>query len=131
MISCPTDAAKIAPGIFPYDPKFPPPPIQGTLINIATVVSSGGVPYLIYAGAGNDPQQGIIVVEEQPTDVCALTAGIVPPPPEPKWYQTPSKAGVVTLSQIEGDAVLFTTADGATGRFDYTKGEFSAQPAAP
>ncbi|MDO8615626.1 MAG: hypothetical protein Q7T33_07805 [Dehalococcoidia bacterium] len=135
VVSCPNiDLASLKTGIYQYDPRYPSPPFwrYGNLVSIATAISSQGVPYTIYTGSGIDPQQGVIVVDDHIiVDTCAVVAGLASPLPEPKWYETPSRAGAVTLTQIDGDTLIFTTADGATGRFEYTTAQFVTLSAAP
>ncbi len=132
VLSCPIDLASVKTGIFEYDPKYQPPPFwrEGTLVNIATAVSSQGVPYTVYAGTGIDSQQGVVFVLQETTDPCATAAGLLPRG-ELRTFVLPGNSGAVTLTAIEGDLVSFETADGTKGKFDYTAGQFVSLPAAP
>ncbi len=133
--SCPIDLAALTLGVHESSkdwPLFTVPPFRAiSPINMATLISTLGAPYDIYAGGlVDDQQQGVLIVAQGEMDPCAVAAGLAPRP-EPIMYETPSRSGAVTLTGVQGDTVLFTTPDGATGRFDYTTGQFVAQPSAP
>lgn len=98
------------------------------ITNGATIPPSQGRPfdYLIIAGAlQNNPQQGVLVVIRQPKDPCAQG-----PQGQTKLYNSPFQQGALTLTQISGDTVSFTTAAsgtaaGGTGQFNYITGQFN------
>lgn len=112
--SCPRT---IQTGIYPnLDGSF-----HENLINVASAISSQGVPYAIYAGTLNsDPQQGILIVMRMQKDPCAAGnqgSSI-------QRYLTPSRQGALTLTKIADDTVVFKTASGGTGQFNYVTGQF-------
>ncbi len=93
-----------------------------TISNGAAVASSQNRPfaYLIIAGALKaDPQQGVLVVISQPQDPCAQG-----PQGQFQTYDAPSRQGALTLTQIAGDVVSFTSAAGDMGQFNYISGQF-------
>lgn len=77
--------------------------------------------YIIAGGARNaNLQQGVIGVERIPTDLCASnhpTGGLT-------YYDTPYQDGVVTLTRLQGDVIVFTTANGQTGSFNFVTGQY-------
>lgn len=76
--------------------------------------------YLIIAGSlKNNAQQGVLVVISQPQDPCAQG-----PQGQFHTYDSPFQQGALTLTQINGKVVSFTTAAGGTGQFDYLTGQF-------
>lgn len=93
-----------------------------SLMNEASVLSASSTPYRIWAGAlRDDLTQGVLVVLREAIDPClAALTGV----PEMQTYTTPFKAGSVTITAVEGDSVLFTTAEGVPGRFEYETGRF-------
>lgn len=82
--------------------------------------------YLIIAGAlKSNPQQGVLVVRSEPLDLCAQG-----PVGQFKIYNSPSQDGALTLTQINGDAVSFSTAAGGAvpngvSQFNFLTGQFS------
>jgi hypothetical protein len=126
VLSCPDERA-LHPetGIWPVDPTKPALfGWRGPVENAATVLASNGVAYTIAAGAlEEDGQQGILIVMGIQTDPCAAMAGLAPNY-EPQYYETPFRGGPVTLTQIDGDTVVFQTADGTEGRLDFVTGTF-------
>jgi len=121
VLSCPLDLTYIQTGIFPFTFQKFPGGRNGS--NFASAISSGGVPYTIFAGAqDNDVQQGVIFVKEESTDPCAEAAGRLTRLDQD--FILPAKTGPVTLTAIEGDFVSFETSGGSKGRFNYTTGEF-------
>jgi len=123
--SCPVDVAKVQTGIIPF--RFGPFSGGRNLVNVASAVSRNGVPFIIYAGAlDDDQQQGVLLVREEETDPCAVAAELVPIP-QLYQYLTPVRTGALTLAQVEGDTVVFTTPGGVTGAFNYVVGSFVEQ----
>lgn len=121
--ACPRDLTSFKTGI------FGPEEVAGfpggwTLVNEASVLSASGTPYRIWAGAlREDPTQGVLIVLPQAVDPClAAVTGV----PEMQTYTTPFKAGAVTITAVEDDSILFTTAEGVRGRFEYETGLFSS-----
>jgi hypothetical protein len=41
-----------------------------------------------------------------------------------KEYDTPSRAGAVTITRIDGDIAVYNAADGTTGRLPFVTGAF-------
>ena len=67
-------------------------------------------PYAIYAGSlAANPQQGVIIVMRLDYDPCAASAQGT----KITYYPTPSQQGAVTLTQLNGVTLKFTTATGA------------------
>lgn len=99
--------------------------IHDVIINTATIAPTPAHPfeYLILAGArrSNSPQvQGVIYVFATPENPCA--AG--------NWgsenvYETPYQRGALTITQINGDSITFSIADGGMGQFNYVTGKFA------
>lgn len=78
--------------------------------------------YVIFAGAyASNPQQGILIVTRLTADPCASKTNTT----QITYYSTPAQTGAVTLTQITGDSVTFTTAAGAGGQFNFVSGQFS------
>jgi hypothetical protein len=117
-------------GIEPF--RFGPFSDGRNMINEAQVQASTGTYYRIWAGAPDyfmktgatqDPdarQEGLLRVLQLSTDPCADMAA------HRSYhfmdYKTPN--GPLTITQIDGDTVIFSIANGGTGRFNYLKGEF-------
>lgn len=94
-----------------------------SMTTVAWVVSSQGVPYVIYAGAlDEDPQQGVLVVLRLNRDPCAAATG--GSDTYQRTYNDPSRQGALTLTAIDGDRVIFTSANGSTGAFNYVTGQY-------
>ena len=128
VLSCPTDLSKMATGIFPYDSRYQPPPFwrKGIPVNLASAISTAGVPYTISAGAEyGDSQQGVVYVVQESTDPCAEAAGTLTR--FEGSFVLPVKTGPVTLTAIEGDLISFETSGGTKGKFRYATGEFIVQ----
>jgi hypothetical protein len=119
--SCPMALAQQN-GISPY--RGGDDSIHDVIVNTATIAPTPAHPfqYLILAGArrSNSPQvQGAIYVYTTPEDPC--TAG--------NWgsenvYETPYQRGALTITQINGDSITFSIADGGIGHFNYVTGQF-------
>lgn len=94
------------------------------IVNVAVVAPQTGRPfeYEVFAGSQLDnPRQGVLIVVRMDRDPCAPGAAGT----KFKTYETPSQQGDVTLTQLSGDSVSFTTAAGGSGHFDYITGQFS------
>lgn len=99
---------------------------DGAFYSTAGAFSSVGDYYMIYAGATrSDPQQGVLYVEVSDRDPCADSptraaqySGLKGP------FLSPFRQGALTLTQIVGDTVDFTTADGGSGSFNYVSGTY-------
>jgi hypothetical protein len=77
--------------------------------------------YIIAGGALNaNRQQGVIGVERIPTDLCVPNQ----PAYELSYHNTPYQGGAVTLTNLQGDVILFTTADGHSGSFNFVTGQY-------
>jgi hypothetical protein len=122
-LSCPLDL-HVETGIAPL--TFQPFPAGRNGVNFASVVSTAGIPYTVFAGAQDyDSQQGIIYVMQRSTDPCAEAAGKLTR--FEGSFALPMKTGPVTLTAIEGDFVSFETPGGTKGKFRYATGEFIVQ----
>jgi hypothetical protein len=116
--SCPR---KVTPGIYPF--RFGPFSGGRNLINVASVVTPGGAAYEVYAGAtDDDAEQGVLILLSDIGDACAAAAG--KERPSLHAYQTPTRDGPVTITQVEGTTVVFQAANGTTGRFNVTTAHF-------
>lgn len=97
---------------------------QQSIVNSVGAVPVENVPYyvLIFSGArGSNPQQGLIIVERLPKDLCApgfQTNQLL-------YFDTPYQRGALTITRVSGDIVTFTTAVGPTGTFNFMTGKFS------
>lgn len=78
------------------------------------VISSDKHPYSILGEMNK-----IIVIKRQ-IDMCNPHDTPVPP----RDYVMPGQPGQITLIAVQGDVVTFTTASGATGRFNYVTGQY-------
>jgi hypothetical protein len=113
----------VRPGIFPAGEL--PFHADGTFTTETEVVSSAGDPYFIYSGAlQSDPQQGLLLVMREDKDPCAVAAGRVPSRAYMRSYLSPFRRGALTLTQIVGDMVAFSVADGSRGSFNYALGQY-------
>ncbi len=131
--SCPIDPTRYR-TVIASPPAYGAPPSQlfpgifgsrdNRRINVvsqALGLTTQGAPYTIWSGAlASDPHQGVIVVWLGAKDPCAEGRSSYPP----QEYLTPLKAGAVTLTQIDGDMVVFQTGDGTTGSLNYVTGTF-------
>jgi hypothetical protein len=93
------------------------------ITNSAVIAPSNNQPfeYIIYAGAyAADPQQGLLIVMRLDGDTCAngITGTQI------NFHATPMRQGKVTLTQVSGAVVRFTTANGGSGQFDCASGQF-------
>ncbi len=113
-----TTPAKTGIDTFRFGPFF-----GGRLIvNYASVISSTGVHYMIYAGAPDDaPQQGLLRVLRDENDPCA-PAILGSNSSYLRDYTTPK--GPLKITQIDGDITVYATPDGVTGRFNIVTGQF-------
>jgi len=92
------------------------------LINTATALASNGNYYMIWAGAPDDaPQEGLLRVNEILGDSCRSYASGTQAPPMAD-YVTPK--GPLTITQIQGDLVVYSIAGGGTGRFNFVTDRF-------
>lgn len=121
VASCP-DAA--------VTPTVNPPGLGGSqfnkmyVINTAVTTPTEPTPYEYSIAGGSDlsnTQQGMIGVSQLPKDPCAPGH----PSSDIAYYPTPTQDGAVTLTQAQGDLVLFTTANGQQGSFNYMTEQFS------
>jgi hypothetical protein len=78
--------------------------------------------YVVFAGAyAANPQQGVLIVTRLNVDPCASNAVGT----QIKYYSTPTQQGAVTLTQVAGTEVTYTTAGGGSGgQFDFVSGLF-------
>lgn len=113
-------------GIYPYRPDGPSD-MRGFL-NYAVVTSKSDVDYLIFAGAPYDsPQQGLIRVSRSYLDPCAAaTAG-----KKDLEQDYITRKGPLTITSVDGDAVVFSIAGGGTDRFNFVTGAFAHTIATP
>lgn len=118
--SCPRPL--VTPTVMP--PGYGPTNFHQNIVNTATAVSTANIPfdYRLYAGSlAANPQQGILIVVRLDQDPCKPGAsGTIT-----KTYDTPYQRGALTLTQVSGDTVTFSTATGGDGHFDYVTGQFS------
>jgi len=113
--SCPQP---VEPGIAPV--MQTPFHADATFTNGAEVVSSAGDPSRIFAGAlQSDPQQGVLIVLREDRDPCKVRSGQAPAHDGLYTYPSPSRGGALTLTQIVGDTVAFSVADGSHGSFNF------------
>ena len=131
--SCPNpNALNPKTGIFPQDPRYqPPPPFKGPVQNIATAIADNGIAYTIVAGALvpeglPESQRWFLEVVPIEPDPCAISAGLAVSHKSGLYEVGP---GPVTLTQIDGDTIVFQAADGTMGRLDYVTGTFIDTPA--
>ena len=116
-------------GIYPYRGSGAPFRGGKNLVNQALVLSSEGAAYGIDAGAlENNPRQGILLVERENMDTCANPTGTGT---FRRSYETPLQQGAVTLTKIEGNIVVFSIADGDTGRFNVVTEQFLGRDGQP
>lgn len=118
--SCPQPT--VAPGVWTA-PIAGEPFTQMALRNTASAYhnNQASLQYIIAGGAlKTNQQQGVIGVERIPTDLCASNH----PAYGLSYYNTPYEDGAVTLTKLQGDVILFTTADGRTGSFDFVTGQY-------
>jgi hypothetical protein len=112
----PNPAPSHAPSIRPYR-GFGPFKGGAYMTTIATVVTTSKVDYTVYAGAlDTDPQQGVLVVfrgADPPNYIGGSTA---------RSYLWPTKSGLLTITNVEGDNLVVRTQDGTVGRFNLTAG---------
>lgn len=115
--SCPAPTQITGIGPFRFGPFF-----QQSFINVATALASTGDYYTIWAGAPDDaPQKGLLRVDDILADSCRSYAlGTLPPPFVD--YVTPQ--GPLTITQIQGDTIIYSIAGGGTGRFNFVTGQF-------
>ncbi|MDE3088788.1 MAG: hypothetical protein KGJ80_05330 [Chloroflexota bacterium] len=93
-----------------------------SIVNYASVVSSSGVHYMVYAGAPDDaPHQGLLRVLRDENDPCAATI-VGSNSSYLRDYTTPT--GPLKVIQIDGDVMVYATPDGGTGRFNVVTGQF-------
>jgi hypothetical protein len=98
---------------------------DATFTNGAEVVSSAGDPSRIFAGAlQSDPQQGVLIVLREDRDPCKVRNGQASSHDGLFTYPSPSRGGALTLTQITGDTVAFSVADGSSGSFNYVAGQY-------
>ena len=94
------------------------------IISNATVAPDGGVPfaYIVFAGSlAANPQQGVIIVRRLDHDPCSPDAkGLTT-----TYYPTQSQQGAVTLTQLDGVVLTFTTAGGGSGHFNVVTDQYS------
>jgi hypothetical protein len=104
------------------------PPDYRRLVNRAYVLR-GDIYYVIWAGAPYDaPQQGLIRVEQSPVDPCAaVLAGKTTPPAHD--FILPK--GPLTITQIDGDSVIFSIAGDGTDSFNFVTGQFALSTPVP
>jgi len=112
----PNAAPNHAPSIRPY-PGFGPFKGGAYMTTIATVVASSKVDYTVYAGALDaEPQQGVLVVfrgADPPNYLGGSTA---------RSYIWPTKSGILTITNIEGDNLVVRAQDGTVARFNLIAG---------
>lgn len=120
VTSCPRPA--MTPAVMP--PGYGPTDFHQNIVNTATAVPTQGMPYdyMLYAGSlATNPQQGILIIMRFDKDPCKPGASGT----FTKVYDTPYQQGALTLTQVSGDTVTFSTATGGIGHFDYVTGQFS------
>ena len=122
--SCPTSFSQT--GILPWGgPGVTPFKSNATFTTQAGMISSAGDDYVIYAGALiADPQQGVLYVLEENRDPCAVARGVAPDHSGQRVYPSPARGGALTLTQIVGDTVAYSVADGTAGGFNYVTGQY-------
>lgn len=116
--SCPV---KSKPLIYPF--RFGPFYGGKNLVNVASVVSSAGISYTVFAGALDaSPEQGVMLVLRN-EDPCASAAGTIPS--YLHAYLAPTRTGALTIVGPSVDSVTFVSASGSRGTFNYLTGQFS------
>jgi hypothetical protein len=117
--SCPIALAQQN-GIGPYGGM---PGMHDIIMNVATIAPTPAhsFEYLILAGArrANPDVQGVIYVFATPEDPCASGKQ-----ESENVYETPYQRGALTITQINGDSITLSIADGGTGHFNYVTGQF-------
>lgn len=102
----------------------PPSTAQYQLDSVAVGVWDGKAYQLFGGSLRSDPSQGVILVMPIVADPChAQTQGAAP---QVAVILTPTHAGRVTFTSVEGKVVAFTTASGKAGRLDFTTHRFVA-----
>jgi hypothetical protein len=93
------------------------------LINSATMLASNGDYYTVWAGAPDDaPQKGLLRVDRTLGDSCqSYSLGTQAPPMAD--FITPN--GPLTITRIQGDAVVYSIAGGGTGSFNFVTAQFT------
>jgi hypothetical protein len=92
------------------------------LINTATVLASNGNYYMIWAGAPDDaPQEGLLRVNEILGDSCHSYALGTQAPPMADFV---TSNGPLTITQLQGDVVIYSISGGGTGRFNFVTDQF-------
>ena len=126
--SCPVEASSVTTFIKPYANDGPFPPKSATyLTNEGQFFSAPGRPTQVWAGAlARDPDQGVLFVHDIQLDPCAATLGSVPVN-ELRGYLPPGKLGPLTITEIKGNVISFTTDSGSTGSFDLDRQEFTIE----
>lgn len=98
---------------------------DATYTNGAGAISSAGDFYYIFGGAvRSDPQQGMLIVMVEDRDPCKVSHGQAPSRAGLYTYPSPSRGGALTLTQIAGDTVTFSVADGSHGSFNFVTGQY-------
>jgi len=119
--SCPR--SPIPTGIGPGGPT--PFHADATYTSAAGAISSAGDFYYIWAGAlRSDPQQGVLIVLVDDRDPCKVSHGQAPSHAGLHTYPSPSHGGALTLTQIVGDRVAFSVADGSHGSFNFVTEQY-------
>ena len=116
--SCPMTPPPL--GISPF--TVGPFPGGRNMKNSGVLRSNAGFIYELWVGAPDDNSaQGLIRVQNDDPDWCASMV-------KGKLFQTikdyTGTDGPYTLTKIEGDVIVFTTASGVTGRFNVVTGKF-------
>jgi hypothetical protein len=107
-------------GVYPF--HIAPNDILHTyhVVNAATAIKAPGEAYMILAGSLiSNPKQGVMVVEQIVIDPCTTPTHYPDVP-----YLMPSQQGAITMTQVNGDTVNFTTETGGSGNFAYATGQF-------
>jgi hypothetical protein len=77
--------------------------------------------YQVYAGAdGQNPNQGVIVVWKLDPDPCAHHTT----DSQPQAHDAPGLHGAVSITDVNGDTVVWRANDGTTGRFNLVTGQY-------
>jgi len=92
------------------------------LVNVTGATASTGNIYWVWAGAPDEhPDQGLIRVKVLLADPCASGLLGTQAPPTTDYF---APKGPLTITEVEGDTILYSIAGGGSGRFNFVTGQF-------
>jgi hypothetical protein len=66
----------------------------------------------------------VLIVMVEDGDPCKVSHGLAPSHAGLFTYPSPGRGGALTLTQIVGDTVAFSVADGSHGSFNFVTGHY-------